>query len=67
MCINCLFFLTQGEYIMPSFIIDMPGKKPVDITKEINNCAHEKDIKDVLKKTFKGTIGTEEVKDVQSD
>jgi hypothetical protein len=52
---------------MPSFIIDMPGKKPVDITKEVNASKSEEDIKDVLKQTFKGTIGTKEVKDVQSD
>tara|TARA_R110000823_G_scaffold304216_2_gene425832 strand:- start:1461 stop:1619 length:159 start_codon:yes stop_codon:yes gene_type:complete len=50
---------------MPSFIIDMPGQKPVDITKEVNASKIKKDIKDVLKKAFKGTIGTEEVKDVQ--
>tara|TARA_R110002051_G_scaffold18015_7_gene52015 strand:+ start:5133 stop:5291 length:159 start_codon:yes stop_codon:yes gene_type:complete len=52
---------------MPSFIIDMPGQKPVDITKEVNDSKSEEDLKGVLKKAFKGTIGTEEVKDVHSD
>jgi hypothetical protein len=66
MYINCSSF-NQGGFTMPSFIIDMPGQKPVDITKEVNDSNSEEDLKDVLKKAFKGTIGTEEVKDVHSD
>ena len=41
---------------MPSFIIDMPGKKPVDITKEVNASKNKKDIKDlkIARENLKG-------------
>jgi hypothetical protein len=38
---------------MPSFIIDMPGKKPVDITDAIKTNGVEKALKDALVKTLK--------------
>ena len=34
---------------MPSFIIDMPGKKPVDITKAIKTDGVEKAITNAIK------------------
>tara|TARA_R110000823_G_scaffold9739_13_gene33730 strand:- start:665 stop:811 length:147 start_codon:yes stop_codon:yes gene_type:complete len=39
--------------IMPSIIIDMPGQKPIDITKEIKATKSEDDMKKVLKGAMK--------------
>jgi len=38
---------------MPSIIIDMPGQKPVDITKEIKTAKSEDGMKKVLKGAMK--------------
>jgi len=38
---------------MPSIIIDMPGQKPIDITKNIKAAKSEDAMKEVLKEAMK--------------